>query len=95
MGYKEMKKNQIRRILAMFCVLTMLFGNLPVTALAEMPVSEQNQLDIPSAVPAQSEERVPSAETSQQQETIPSNITVESAPVAVPEAPAEAVPPTQ
>ena len=31
-----MSKNQIKRILAMFCVVTMLFGNLPVAAIAEM-----------------------------------------------------------
>ena len=30
-----MKRDQIKRFLALFCVMTMLFGNMPATVLAE------------------------------------------------------------
>ena len=45
MGYRKMTKNQIKRIFAMFCVVTMLFGNLPVAAIAEMADDVQQNIE--------------------------------------------------
>ena len=57
MGYKKMRKDQIKRVFAMLCVLTMLFGTLPTSAVADtfgsIQQSIQSQIQQNSSQPAE------------------------------------------